>query len=543
MLFLPELLLSPRPYKTPKSFAIGPGGRGYPMPFQPKLLLSPRPYTLQLHSPDSSPITRYNWRMRLARMTRMLRSWFLLVVLLVAASGMQARVEAAQPPAFSAQSSGVTAFDLILAMNTLRVSRGFSPLVEDPIVNAVAQSTAQAMAASQMSWHIGNVAGRLTAAGYGGGAKVFATENFAVGFNHTIDNIMLAWSDASHMLPAVNAAYCHVGAGVAKAPNGMTYYVLQAAYIAGKSCGAYTSPGGGTTQPGSNPASGVSQLIVPVKIATPDMDGKVFHVVEPGQSFWSIAVAYKITIKDLETWNNLSRDSRLQIGQRLFIPSRNTEGYATPTPVGMVSVSTPDKDGKIIHIVEAYHTLSTISQAYKVSIDTILALNGIQVDWPLQIGQKLLIYPGSVTPSVTPRPLTPVEKLTPASDGNYYHTVQSGENLSYIAGLYEVKLADLMSWNGLAVGSIIQPEQKLLLQVTPPATITPTPGPATATATFTQSPSPAATQTPSPTAASLALSEGSANPAGSASFPWVVPVGLVSGGLALALYFYRKRRS
>jgi hypothetical protein len=34
-----------------------------------------------------------------------------------------------------------------------------------------------------------------------------------------------------------------------------------------------------------------------------------------------------------------------------------------------------------------------------VQIDTILNLNGIQIDWPLSIGQKLLIYPGNITPS------------------------------------------------------------------------------------------------------------------------------------------------
>ena len=98
-------------------------------------------------------------------------------------------------------------------MNTLRVSNGLPALVEDPIINAVAQSTAATMAANQMSWHIGNVAGRLAAAGYGGGSKVWATENFAVG-SLSIDKIMVIWSDASHMIPAVNPAYCNVGAGL-----------------------------------------------------------------------------------------------------------------------------------------------------------------------------------------------------------------------------------------------------------------------------------------------------------------------------------------
>lgn len=442
-----------------------------------------------------------------------------------------ASARANQPQAGSAQSGGVTAFDLILAMNTLRVSNGLPALIEDPIINAVAQSTAEIMAANQMSWHIGDVRGRIQSAGYGGGAQVWATENFAVGNNMSIDRIMLVWADAEHMRPATNPAYCHVGAGVAKAANGRTYYVLQAAYTSGKACGEYSSPNEGTT--GSNPKGGnpVSQIIVPVKIATPDADGKIYHVVQPGQSFWAIAIAYQITIRDLEFWNNLTRDSKLQIGERLFIPGSNTEGYATPTPVGMVIPSPPDTNGKIVHTVEPYHTLITIARAYEVTVDTLLALNGLQVDWPLQIGQKLLISPGKVTPSPTPRPLAPLEKLTPASDGAYYHTVQSGESLSWIAGLYNISLSDLISWNGLATDSIIRPNQKLLLRVTPPATLTSTPGPPTATAaasvtgTSTRLPS-TLTRTPTPTELSPV------SPAATASTP--ATEGLVFGVILAA---------
>jgi LysM repeat protein len=275
-------------------------------------------------------------------------------------------------------------------------------------------------------------------------------------------------------------------------------------------------------------------LIVPVKIATPDTDGRVFHVVQAGQSFWAIAIAYKITIRDLEIWNNLSRDSTLRIGQRLFIPGSNTKGYATPTPVGMVQTSKPDVDGKIVHTVQPYQTLTTISQAYGVSIQTILDLNGIQIDWPLQIDQKLLINPGSVTPSPTPRPLTPIEKLTPDSDGNYYHTVKSGETLLWIADLYQVRLSELMAWNGLNVAAIIRPEQKLLLKITPPASETPTPSPATATPTPTTPPhthsptlnSPEPAISPTPDAAS-------SPPNGTSTMVWFALIGIAVGGLLL----------
>ena len=77
---------------------------------------------------------------------------------------------------------------------------------------------------------------------------------------------------------------------------------------------------------------------------------------------------------------------------------KNTAGYATPTPFGMVVPAAPDADGKIIHEVQPYQALITIADAYHVSVDRILTLNGWQEDWPLQIGQKLVIYPGQYHP-------------------------------------------------------------------------------------------------------------------------------------------------
>jgi LysM repeat protein len=411
----------------------------------------------------------------------------LLLVWLLSAPTYQAKDQA--------QSGKVSRSELILAMNTLRVSHGLPPLIADPIVNAVAQATAETMAANNMSWHIGDVRGRIAAAGYGGGATVWATENFAVG-HMSIDEIMQVWADPEHMRPAVNPAYCHVGAGVAQAPDGRYYYVLQAAYTSDQACGEYESVPGGDPGGGTNPNPPVSQIIIPVKIAEPDADGRIYHIVQAGQSFWSIAIAYQITIRDLEVWNNLSRDDGLFVGQKLFIPSTGTEGYATPTPVWNVLRATPDAEGKVIHEVQPYQALILIANTYETKVDRILALNGIQSDWPLQIGQKLLIDPGNVTPSPTPRPLTAIEKLIPASDGNYYHEVKGGEYLAWIADLYEVKLVDLMVWNGLNSASIIRPGQQLLLRVTPPATATSTPAPPSATPTITQSP---IATTPTPT--------------------------------------------
>ena len=485
-----------------------------------------------------------NHRYNRAVFTKILRNLILLALIAgLFLPGAGAR--AAQPVEKPVQQSDVTAYDLIIAMNTLRISYGLQALKEDAIIDAVAQSTAETMAANQMSWHIGNVSGRLAGAGYGGGATVWGTENFAVG-NMSLDEIMLVWADASHMIPAVNPAYCHVGAGVAKSSNGLTYYVLQAAYTSSGACGEYVPPAGFTPAPGSTPGqTSGSQLIVAVQTATPDADGKIYHVVQPGQSFWSIAVAYKITIKDIEIWNNISKDSKLQIGQKLFIPSASTAGYATPTPVGMIQVSTPEADGRVVHLVQSYQTLSTISEAYGLTVQALLTLNALQEDWPLQIGQKLLIVPSKVTPSATPRPLTPLEKLTPQSDGKYYHVVQSGETLSWIAQLYEVQLNDLMTWNGLNATSILRVNQQLLLNVTPPATATFTPGPPTATASITPVlPTATSSQTPSqaasPVASRTPVVEAKSTGSG-VNLVWLVLIGLGLFGLVLVIVFGRRR--
>jgi LysM repeat protein len=263
---------------------------------------------------------------------------------------------------------------------------------------------------------------------------------------------------------------------------------------------------------------------VPVKIATPDSDGRIYHVVQAGQSFWSIAIAYQITIQDLETWNNISRTTPLQAGQRLYIPGKDTKGFATPTPFGRVALAAPDENGRIVHEVQPYQALINIADAYRVPIDQILRLNGWQSDWPLQIGQKLLITAGNVTPSAT---LSPIQMLTPAEDGRYYHTIHSGETLSWIAGLYGVSLLDLMNWNGLNNTSVIRPEQKLLLNVTPPATATSTADPVTNTAspfptiaTSTPTLAPTPEDTPSQSGSSILLIAGLVTIVASGFFWW-----------------------
>jgi len=429
--------------------------------------------------------------------------------------------------------SQVAAYELISAMNFLRMSYGLPALIENATINAVAQATAQVMADQQLSWHIGDVAGRISAAGYGGGAKVYATENFAyAGSGATIDQIMVMWADYDHMRPATQPNYCHVGAGVATASNGMTYYILQAAYISGEACDSTPPTGGGGT-PGQPPAG--FGYVTPVEKVELNEDGNYVHVVKTGQSLWSIAVAYGVTIKEILAWNNLPDSYVLWPGDELTIAGPDSRALVTPTPLGNVVIAPPNADGSIIHEVQAYQYLLTISQAYGVSLDTILALNYLKADSTLSIGQKLVVRGPDQTPTPTPLPLTPLQKLTPASDGKYYHTVADGQNLEWIANLYGVPLADLMAWNYLNASSIIYPGNRLFLDVTPPPTLTPTPAPPTETPlpTATLSPSPTMTQMPLPAPTATETPSASSFTDNPLNWLWLLAVAAVG----VAVYF------
>ncbi|MFN8385379.1 MAG: LysM peptidoglycan-binding domain-containing protein [Anaerolineales bacterium] len=386
------------------------------------------------------------------------------LIFVALATGLSIRPQPVQADGMLAPPAQVSAYELILAMNTLRVSYGLPPLVEDPIINAVAQATAQTMAANNMSWHIGDVRGRIAAAGYGGGGTVWATENFAVSWNGGmgIDEILAVWADPDHMLPAVTPAYCNIGAGVATV-NGKTYYILQAAYVSGKECGSYTSVAGAGVSTGSG-------LIVPVQIATPDAEGKIFHVVQAGQSFWSIAVAYQLPFKTSKrgitsratrlcnrgnacsSRTKTRRDSPWKLRARDGGDTNSRRGRENRPCGSAVSIAVHHRGG-----------VSRVSGSH-LAVERSFKRTGLQ-------SQTKTCY--LARQRDTPAHVERDQKLTPDTSGNYYHVVQSGETLSGIANLYDVPLADLMVWNfGLGTASIIIPNQKLLLRITPPATAT-----------------------------------------------------------------------
>lgn len=226
------------------------------------------------------------------------------------------------PPTVHAQQS-VSPYDLINAVNAIRTANGLPALQVDPILMGTAQYTSDYMAANKSCGHIGNVRERIAAAGFGGGAVVWATENISCG-PKTVQNVVYEdWSDELHMLPMTGANYTHIGAGVSYV-NNYGYFVVHAAYTSG---GTMNLTPGATRPPGSAATPPVSQVIVPVETVTPSDNGAIVHVVQQGQALWSIAIAYGVTINDLIALNGLdTQNPVIYAGQKLLV-----RGAFTPT--------------------------------------------------------------------------------------------------------------------------------------------------------------------------------------------------------------------
>lgn len=223
-------------------------------------------------------------------------------------------------PESNVSASIIAAGEMIDLVNTLRVNYGLSSLIVDPILNSTAYATAEIMAANAVCAHIGGASERIAAAGFGGGATIYATENMACATSANIDWLQSVWADYDHMLPMTDPKYTHVGAGTYTGSNGVTYYVLHAAYIAGAAgTPVYITPE--STVPGP--------YVEPVITATPLEDGTIVHIVRYGQALSTIATWYGVSMEQIMALNGMTTTS-IFVDQRLLIRLAPTI-TATPT--------------------------------------------------------------------------------------------------------------------------------------------------------------------------------------------------------------------
>lgn len=163
------------------------------------------------------------------------------------------------------------------------------------------------------------------------------------------------------------------------------------------------------------------------KSYVPELDENSY-VVKSGDSLWSIANRYGITVDQLKVANGLT-NNLLQVGQVLTIPKQSTESPS---------------ESNNIYIVKAGDSLWSIANRYGTTVAILKQLNGLSSD-NLSIGQKLYLpNQGSV------------EK-----PDNVTYVVKSGDSLYTIARKYNTTVNDLMTLNNLktsllSIGQILK---------------------------------------------------------------------------------------
>lgn len=145
------------------------------------------------------------------------------------------------------------------------------------------------------------------------------------------------------------------------------------------------------------------------------VSGSNYYVVKKGDSLWSIARKYGLSVAELKALNNLSSNT-LHIGDTLLVSSVN---------------STDDNISDEYYTVKSGDTLWGIARKYNMSVNDLKSLNNLSSN-NLSIGQKLIV--------------------SKARSNDY--TVVAGDTLWGIARKFNVSVDDLKSLNNLTSNSL-----------------------------------------------------------------------------------------
>ncbi|MBA7533158.1 Cell division suppressor protein YneA [subsurface metagenome] len=191
------------------------------------------------------------------------------------------------------------------------------------------------------------------------------------------------------------------------------------------------------------------------------------HIVKKGETLWSIAQKYNLSVNQILATNNIANSELISIGQEMKISSHKNAVAETNIINQAVidkknndinnNISQPEKAEPIIYTVKAGDTLWNISRKYGVSVEVIIDVNNFRDKDLLSLGQKLEI------PAIGGGISNSNQKQEPTI---ITYTVVKGDTLWSISQRFDVKMTSIISASNLKEISRLSIGQKLKLPIT-----------------------------------------------------------------------------
>ena len=191
------------------------------------------------------------------------------------------------------------------------------------------------------------------------------------------------------------------------------------------------------------------------------------HTVDQGETLWSIAQKYNLSVDLIIANNNIANSELISIGQEVKIPSLKDvviEKNIADQPVIDQknnninnNVSQPEKAEPFVYTVQAGDNLWDIARKYGVSVEIIIDVNNLRDKDLLSLGQKLEI------PAIGGGVSNSNQKQEPTI---ITYTVVKGDTLWSISQRYDVNMSTIISTNNLKEISRLSIGQKLKLPIT-----------------------------------------------------------------------------
>jgi LysM repeat protein len=210
---------------------------------------------------------------------------------------------------------------------------------------------------------------------------------------------------------------------------------------------------------------------------------EIIHVVDRGETLFSLARLYNISVSDLRSWNNLSGDA-LSLNQRLVVGYDTTytsvividagvfneraELEETPAPPAPVEIPASERlrvdeenTTAEFYTVRAGDTLSSISRRFGVTLSDLRRWNEVRGD-VITVGQELV-----VGRTVGTRALTGLTVESTAQGRFYEYEVKRNDSIFRILLNHQMDEVDFRALNSGLSPSDVRPGSKVMLLAPP----------------------------------------------------------------------------